>query len=82
MTTRAFKQRLMEGQTITFDSEKFCAETQSDDLRIAECQYTSGGFLQGFQIRFNGALFLFKTFAAFDKKLSKLKKEFNLELVD
>jgi len=77
------KQRLIEGETITFDSEKFCAETQSDDLRIAECTFISQSktsLLDGFQIMFSGKLFIFKTFGAFEKKLNKLKQDFSLEL--
>lgn len=76
------KKILIDGQTVVFDNGKFCAETQSDDFRMAECTFRSGGkvsLLDGFQIRFNGAIFLYKTFVAFEKKLSKLKQDFSLE---
>ena len=83
MTTKELKQFLIDGQDIMFDNEKFCAETQSDDFKVAQCTFTSAGrisLLDGFQIRFNGALFVFKTFVAFEKKLIKLKQQFSLEL--
>ncbi len=83
MTTTELKQLLIAGETITFDSEKFCAETYSDDLRVAECSFISQSktsLLDGFQIMFSGKLFIFKTFGAFEKKLSKLKQDFSLEL--
>jgi hypothetical protein len=83
MTTAELKQLLMEGETITFDSEKLCAETFSDDLRVAECSYitqSKTSILDGFQIMFSGKLFIFKTFVAFEKKLSKLKEQYSLEL--
>lgn len=77
------KQLLKDGQTIIFDNEQFCEITNSDDFRIAECSFrneTTNTWSNGFKIQFNGGLFSFKTFTAFDKKLSQLKNDFNLEL--
>jgi hypothetical protein len=76
------KQLLKDGQTIIFDNEQFCERTQSDDFRIAECSFrneTTNTWANGFKIQFNGALFSFKTFNAFEKKLDQLKDDFNLE---
>lgn len=76
------QQLLKQGQTIIFDSEQFCNRTSSDDFRIAECSFrneSTNTWANGFKIQFNGALFSFKTFNAFEKKLNQLKADFNLE---
>ena len=77
------KQLLKNGQTIIFDNEQFCERNQNDDFRSAECSFrnqTTNTWANGFEIRFNGAFFTFKTFNAFEKKLNQLKEDFNLEL--
>lgn len=78
-----FKQLLKSGETIIFDNEKFCEETQSDDFRSAECSLrneTKNTWANGFKIDFNGGLHSFKTFKAFEKKLNQLIGDFNLTL--
>ena len=77
------KKLLKDGQTIIFDSEQFNERTQTDDFRSAECSFrneATNTWANGFEIRFNGAFFTFKTFNAFEKKLNQLKFDFNLEL--
>jgi hypothetical protein len=76
------KQLLKQGQTIIFDNTEFCETNQSDDFRSAECGFrneNTNTWANGFEIRFNGAFFSFKTFNAFDKKLNQLKEDFNLK---
>ena len=77
------KQLLKEGQTIIFDNDQFCVKMNTDDFRSAECSFRNEKtttWANGFEIRFNGAFFTFKTFNAFEKKLNQLKDDFNLEL--
>ena len=77
------KQLLKDGQTIIFDSEQFNERAKTDDFRSAECSFRNEArntWANGFQIRFNGAFFTYKTFNAFEKKLNQLKFDFNLEL--
>lgn len=73
------KQSLKDGKEIIFDNER----TFTDDFRSAECSFRNDNkntWANGFKISFNGALFSFKTFNAFFKKLEQLRSDFNLEL--
>jgi hypothetical protein len=77
------KELLKQGQSIIFDNEQFNERMQTDDFRSGECTFrneTSNTWGNGFEIRFNGAFFTFKTFNAFEKKLNQLKSDFHLEL--
>lgn len=77
------KQHLKEGKEIIFNNEKWCEDTFSDDFRIAECTFRNENkntWANGYKISFNGAYYSYKTFDAFLKKLTQLKKDWNLEL--
>jgi hypothetical protein len=77
------KELLKKNQTIIFDNDRFCTENKCDDFRIAQCSFRNDSrndFANGFKINFNGALFSFKRFDNFERKLNKLKQDWNLEL--
>ena len=73
------KKMLKSGLVITFDNE----HTMTDDFRSAECSFRNenkNAWANGFRIYFNGTLFNYKTFVAFEKKLNQLKLDWNLKL--
>ena len=75
------KERLKNGETIIFDNELFCSDNNIDDFRQANCrymEYEANSWANGFKISFNGADYSFKTFSAFNNKLSQLTNDFNL----
>ena len=77
------KKQLQQGEKIIFDNELFCEENQRDDFRSAECSFRNENthtWANGFEIRFNGKFFMFKTFKGFENKLNQLKLDWNLEL--
>lgn len=71
------------GEVVILDNDNFCLINESDDFRQVECSFRNevrNTWANGFKIEFNGGLFSFKTFRAFEKKLNQLIKDCNLEL--
>jgi len=71
------------GEVVIFDNDNFCLINESDDFRQAECSFRNevrNSWANGFKIQFNDALFSFKTFKAFEKKLNQIIKDWSLEL--
>lgn len=80
---KELKELLKKGETIIFDSSEFCERNQRDDFRSAECTFRNEiqhSWANGFEIRFNGNFFTFKTFKGFENKINKLILDWNLEL--
>ena len=76
------KQELINGKHFHFSNENHCINTESDDIRGAECWFNPvSGWLGGFKIEFNGELIhSSKTFTAFKKRLDKLISDWHLEV--
>lgn len=75
---KEMKKKLMNGKTLIFEGWN----GNDDFSRTAECSFRNEPLSQwanGFKIDFNGKLFSFKTFIAFEKKLNQLIKDWNLE---
>lgn len=79
MNAQEIKNEIKKGKEIIFDNEM----TFTDNFISMECNFKidkKNNWANGFNIQFNGKLFSFKTFDAFFKKFSQLKKDFNLDL--
>jgi hypothetical protein len=67
----------------TLSNAEFNELNNSDDIREADVWFdASPGWIGGFKIFFNGALIAsFKTFPAFEKRLTKLSSDWNLTTI-
>ena len=79
METKELKSRLLKGEEVVFEPSE-----PTEDFRTAECsfkQYPKNNWANGFKIMFNGQLFSFMTFKAFEKKLNALRINWNLNII-